>query len=84
MKPKDKLKKKLHEFIDRIDDEAILNTLAEQITPYITKNTGKKNVVQDRSDEFQRKLDAAIAEANNGKTVSQKQFRKALDRWLTQ
>ena len=57
MKSKDKLKKKLHELIDSIDDEDLLKMLNEDIVPYIINNRGAEiDADDDLSKEEQKKL----------------------------
>jgi hypothetical protein len=84
MKSKDKLKKKLHELIDSIEDEGLLKMLNEDIVPYVIKNrdTGKDDS-DDLTKEERRKLEAAIKEADRGETVSRREFKTAMAKWLT-
>ncbi|MBS1597633.1 MAG: hypothetical protein JST75_05375 [Bacteroidetes bacterium] len=84
MKSKENLKKKLFELIKNIDDEALLKTLNEDILPYIIqKHDTKTGEFDDLTREQQKKLKAAIAEADRGETVSQREFNKALAHWIT-
>ena len=84
MKSKEKLKKKLHQLIENIDDEALLKTLNEDIVPYIIKkHSAKASEFDDLTPEQQKKLKKAIAEADRGQTISQREFKKALAHWIT-
>jgi adenine C2-methylase RlmN of 23S rRNA A2503 and tRNA A37 len=83
MKSKDKLKKKLHELIDSIDDEDLLKMLNEDIVPYIINNrVAELDAGDDLSKEEQKKLKAAIKEADRGETISHKEFKAAVAKWL--
>ena len=83
-KNKEELKKKLHELIDGIDDEHILNVLNEEVVPYVIENRTKE--LDDEEDELtedqEKKLEQAIKEADEGKTISHEEFKRRMSRWL--
>jgi hypothetical protein len=84
MKSKDKLKKKLHDLIDSIEDEGLLKILNEDISPYILKNReAKTDEDDDLTKEERKKLEAAIKEADKGETISHREFKTAMAKWLT-
>ena len=79
MKSKEEIKAELHQKIDNIEDEHILNVLNEDIVPYAAKNRSKKNdeEVDNLTADEEKELDEAINEVNNGETVSWNQFLNA-------
>ena len=73
----------MHEQIDSIEDEYILNILNEDIVPYIIKNREiEMEEKDDLTDNQQKKLNAAIKETDDGGTISEEEFKEAMARWL--
>jgi predicted transcriptional regulator len=81
----EELKKKLHELIDSIDDEHTLSVLNEAVVPYVIENRTKEadESDDDLTEEQQAKLEKAIKEADEGKTMSYEEFKRRMSRWLT-
>jgi O6-methylguanine-DNA--protein-cysteine methyltransferase len=81
----EELKKKLHELIDSIEDEHTLSVLNEDIVPYIIENRTKEadEANDDLTEEQEKKLEQAIKEADEGKTMSYEEFKQRMSRWLT-
>lgn len=78
MKSKKQLKEELHQLIDSIDDEQVLQTLNEGIIPYATTKDAEVLTAQQ-----QQELVEAIAAADNGDTVSFDEFKASMDKWRT-
>lgn len=78
MKSKKQLKEELHQLIDNIDDEQVLQTLNEDIMPYVTTKDAEVLTAQ-----HQKELEEAIAEADKGETVSFDEFKASMDKWRT-
>lgn len=78
MKSKKQLKEELHQLIDSIDDEQVLQTLNEDIMPYVAKKDA-----ESLTAEQQQELEEAIAAADNGETVSFDEFKASMDEWRT-
>lgn len=84
----EELKKKLHELIDSIDDEHTLSVLNEDIVPYVIENRTKEadeeadEAEDNLTEEQQQKLEQAIKEADEGKTISHEEFKRRMSRWL--
>lgn len=84
MKSKEELKKALHNLIDSIEDEHVLNVLNEDIMPYVIKNRTKGIDAEDDLTEKQlSELDEAFKEMEAGEYATMADFRKAMSRWLT-
>jgi hypothetical protein len=83
MKSKEELKKELHQLIDSIDDEHILNVLNEDVVPYVLDNRTKELDEDDLTEEQEKELEKAIKEADAGETVSFEEYLKATARWRT-
>lgn len=87
-KNKDELKKKLHELIDGIEDEHILKVLNEDVMAYIITtmdedtNEDEDDFEDDLTEEQEKKLEQAIKEVDEGKTMSHEEFKKRMSRWL--
>ncbi len=78
MKSKKQLKEELHQLIDSIDDEQVLQTLNEDIVPYVTQKNDESLTAQK-----QQELEEAIAAADKGETVSFDEFKAGMDKWRT-
>jgi methionine salvage enolase-phosphatase E1 len=79
MQSKEELKKELHLLIDKIDDDAILNVLMEDIVPYAVKR--KVDILDELSEEQQKDLELSIKESENGDNYSMEEFIKITERW---
>jgi hypothetical protein len=83
---KDELKKKLHEMIDGIEDEHILKVLNEDVIAYMVtsmdEDTNEDEDEDELTEEQQKQLNDAIKEADEGKTISNEEFKKQMARWL--
>jgi gas vesicle protein len=71
------LKNKIHQLVDTIEDENVLNIVMEDIVFYSTK----KDIVDDLSDRQLNELNEAIKEANNNETVSWDSFKNEMKEW---
>lgn len=78
MKSKKQLKEELHQLIDSIDDEQVLQTLNEDLVPYVAQKDAALLTTQQ-----QQELKEAIAAADNGDTVSFDEFKAGMDKWRT-
>lgn len=81
MKSKKQLKEELHQLIDSIDDEHVLQTLSEDIVPYVAQKHVQEMDIDQLTIQQQQELDEAIAEADRGETVSFDQFKASMDKW---
>jgi hypothetical protein len=73
----DKLKSKIYQLIDSIEDENVLQMLMEDVTYY----TNKKDIIDELNEEQLEELDKAILEADNNETISWKDFKKEINEW---
>ena len=78
MKSKKQLKEELHQLIDSIDDEQVLQTLNEDLVPYVAQKDAASLTTQQ-----QQELEEAIAAADNGDTISFDEFKAGMDKWRT-
>lgn len=78
MKSKKQLKEELHQLIDSIDDEQVLQIFNEDIVPYVAQKDEESLTTQQ-----QQELEEAIAAADNGETVSFDDFKASMDKWRT-
>lgn len=83
MKSKKQLKEELHQLIDSIDDEHVLQTLNEDIVPYVTEKQSHEKDADILTPQQQKELEVAIAAADNGETVSFDEFKASMDKWRT-
>ncbi len=83
MKSKQQLKEELHNLIDSIDDEHVLNVLNEEVVPYIVQNRSTQTE-DDLTTAQQQELEEAITEADRGETVSFEEFKASMDKWRTE
>lgn len=84
MKSKEELKKELHALIDSIDDEETLNVLHDDVVPYVIEGRVKESDEEEYlTHEQEKELEAAIKEADSGKTISWEEFLNATKQWRT-
>lgn len=83
MKSKQQLKEELHNLIDSIDDEHVLNVLNEEVVPYVIQNRSTQTD-DDLTTAQQQELEEAITEADRGETVSFEEFKASMDKWRTE
>jgi hypothetical protein len=89
-KNKEELKKKLHGLIDGIEDEQILKVLNEDVIAYMVTTIDEEPNEDEDEDEDKdelteeqlKQLNDAIKEADEGKTISNEEFKKRMARWL--
>jgi CRISPR/Cas system CMR-associated protein Cmr5 small subunit len=71
------IKSKIHQLLEGIEDEAVLNQVMEDVAFYASK----KDIVDELNTEQLSALDEAINEADNKKTISWKDFKKEMNEW---
>jgi hypothetical protein len=84
MKTKQELKEELHRLIDSIEDEQVLNELNEDVVPYMIASRNEPAEDDDLTEEQEKELREAIAEADRSETISFEEFKKSTDRWRTE
>jgi len=72
-----KLKSRINQLVDSIEDENVLRMVMEDISYY----TNKKDILDELSEEQLKELDEAISEADSNKTIDWNDFKKELDEW---
>ncbi len=72
-----KIKSKIYELLDSIEDKAILSQVMEDVAFYATK----KDITDDLTPAQIKELDKAIYEADNQKTISWDDFKKEMNEW---
>ena len=78
------MKEELHQLIDSIDDEQVLNVLNEEVVPYVLQNRSLQTEEDDLTPEQQQELEEALAEADSGETISFEEFKASMDKWVIQ
>lgn len=82
MKTSKEIKKELHEFIDRIDDEETLWMVHEEVAEYLKKEKAEED--EDYlTEEQKQQLNEAIRQADAGEFVTEEEYQKATARWRT-
>ena len=83
MKTREELKQELYKLIDSIEDEQLLHELNEDVVPYLIASRNETAEDDDLTEEQEKELKEAIAEADRGETISFEEFKKSTDRWRT-
>jgi predicted transcriptional regulator len=73
----DEVKSKIHQLVDSIGDEGVLQQVMEDVAFYASK----KNELDWLAPEQLAELDAAIKEADAGETITWDEFKKEMDEW---
>lgn len=71
------LKSKIHELLEEIDDNNVLNQVMENVAFSATKN----DIVDELDATQLGALDKAIEEANQNETISWDDFKKEMNEW---
>ena len=74
------LRKKLHGYIDKIEDETQLEMLNEAAEAYATKQT---DILDLLTPEQLKRLEESIKQADEGKIVTHEEAMKISLQWLT-
>jgi hypothetical protein len=77
---KKKLKEKLHQYIDNLEDEAALNMLHEATVDYETFKD--KDIIDELTPEQQERLKESLDQLNNGQWKSHEDVMKEAKTWL--
>ncbi len=77
---KEKLKKELHELIDNIEDEELLNIMKEDAVAY-QKSSEEIDDLSDLTPEERAELEESINEDPEKDTVSQEEFNAHIETW---
>jgi predicted transcriptional regulator len=77
----DEVKKKLHGYIDMIEDETQLQLLNEAAEAYVTSN--QPDIIDLLSPDQLKRLQEAVDQADNGKLTSHEEVMKLSHQWLT-
>ncbi|THU40699.1 hypothetical protein FAM09_00870 [Niastella caeni] len=76
---KKKLKEKLHQYIDNLEDEASLQMLHEAAVEY--ERLGGKDILDDLNPDQLARLQESIKQADEGKTISHEEAMKRIASW---
>ena len=79
---KEKLKKELHELIDNIEDEALLNIMKEDAVAY-QKSSEEIDDLSDLTAEERAELEEMATEDPDKDSVSFEEYKKIMNEWLS-
>ena len=71
------IKSKIYRLLDTIEDESILQMVAEDISYY----TEGKDIIDDLDADQQQELNEAIQEIDNKETIDWNDFVKEMSKW---
>ena len=71
------VKTKIHEMIDTITNESVLQMVSEDITYYAQE----ADIIDELNDSQLEELNTAIYEADNNETVSWNDFKTEMEKW---
>ncbi len=74
------LKKKLHGYIDKIDDETQLEMLNEAAQAYATKQT---DILDLLTPDQLKRLEESLKQADEGEIITHEEVMKISLQWLT-
>ncbi len=72
-----KIKSKIYELIETIDDKNILAQVMKDVNFYVDQ----LDITDELSSGQLKELDLAIAEANDKQTIDWNKFKRELDEW---
>ena len=76
----DEIKRKLHSYIDAIEDETQLQLLNEAAEAYATR---QPDIMDLLTPEQLSRLEKSVKQANEGKLTSHEEVMKLAKQWLT-
>ena len=76
---KKKLKEKLHQYIDNLEDETALNMLHDATVDYETFKD--KDILDELTPEQLARLQESIKQVEEGKTISHEEAMKRIAAW---
>jgi hypothetical protein len=76
---KEKLKEKLHEYINNIEDVNALQMLHEAVVEY--ERLGEKDILDELTPDQLNRLQESIKQADEGKTISHEEALKRIAPW---
>ena len=71
------LKAKIHQLVDSIEDQSVLEMIMEEIAYY----AGHKEILDELDDEQQKELNKAILEADDDEAIDWEDFKKQMSEW---
>lgn len=77
---KEKLKEKLHEYINNLEDINALQMLHEAVVAY--EKTGESSVYDELTPEQEERLQESLRQLNNGQWKSHEDVMKESRTWL--
>ena len=75
------LKAKIHEQVDKLDDETTLQMLQEAVSAY--SSPFQKDILDELSPEQFSRLSESVKQANEGKTLSNDEMKQKVREWLS-
>lgn len=76
-----KMKAAIHEKIDQLNDETVLQMLEEAITTY--SSSSEKDILDELTPEQQKRLKESVEQANDGKTIPDDEVKQKAKEWLS-
>ena len=79
------LKNELHEMIDGLHDEDILECVHKVVRTFQMKNSAREYIdpVDELNETQQARLQQSIQQAKNGQVISDEAFKQRHAKWLT-
>jgi hypothetical protein len=77
---KKKLKEKLHQYIDNLEDESALQMLHEAAVAY--EKAGEKDTVEELTPDQLERMKESLHQLNNGQWKSHEEVMKEARTWL--
>lgn len=75
----EEMKRKLHEYIDNINDEKTVLMVHEEVSSYLKDDMIKEN--DDLTEEQEKQLEEAIRQADTGETMPWEELKASLEEW---
>ena len=76
-----KIKTSIHEKVEQLKDETLLQMVEEAVTSY--GNTPSKDVIDELTPEQQQRLHESVKQADNGQTIPNAEVKQKANEWLS-
>ncbi len=75
------MKAAIHEKIDQLNNETVLQMLEEAITTY--SSSSEKDILDELTPEQQKRLKESVEQTNDGKTIPDDEVKQKAKEWLS-
>lgn len=77
------LKSRIYQLVDKIDNQSVLEQLLNEANQYVADEAQLQATLEDLTDSQRERLEQAIQQHKEGRTVSHEDMKQRHRQWLT-